>query len=215
MTGREFGHYRIEVQLGAGGMGAVYRAADLRSGQLVALKTLLGSALNGSAAKDVEQRKRLQQEARLAASLKHPNIVSIYEIGSAILDQESVDYIAMELIDGHTLETLGTLSQTQVIDYGIQIAHGLAAAHAANIVHRDLKPSNLMVNRDGVVKILDFGLAKWTDPIQPDAFSETRSVQLGLTMAGTIVGSVAYMSPEQAEGKPLIRGLPRQYQFGD
>ena len=201
MTGRELGHYRIEVQLGAGGMGAVYRASDLRSGQLVALKTLLGSTLN-----DVEQRKRLQQEARLASSLKHPNIVSIYEIGSsnsADSQEEPVDYIAMELVDGGTLEQPGALPQTQVIGYGIQIAHGLAAAHAASIIHRDLKPSNLMVNREGVLKILDFGLAKWTDPISPDAYGDTRSVQLGLTMTGTIVGSVAYMSPEQAEGKPL------------
>lgn len=201
MNGRDLGHYRIEVQLGAGGMGAVYRAADLRTGQFVALKTLLASRLN-----DAEQRQRFQQEARLASSLNHRNIVGIFEIGTACLDGESDDYIAMELVDGETLDRLaahGPLTQAQVLDYGIQIAQGLAAAHAANIVHRDLKPSNVMVNRDGVVKILDFGLAKWTNPIQPDAFGETRSVELGLTMAGTILGSVAYMSPEQAEGKPL------------
>ena len=201
MTGRDLGHYRIEVQLGAGGMGAVYRAADLRNGQLVALKTLLASRLN-----DAEQRRRFQQEARLASSLKHPNIVAIHEIGSVHLDGECVDFIAMELVDGYTLDSLASerpLQQAQAIDYGIQLASGLAAAHAANVVHRDLKPSNIMVTRDGVVKILDFGLAKWTDPIQPDAYSDTRSVQMGLTMAGTIMGSVAYMSPEQAEGKAL------------
>src|SRR5450755_3169723 len=101
MTGRELGHYRIEVQLGSGGMGVVYRAIDLRTNQAVALKTLLASALN-----DVEQRKRFQQEARLASSLKHPNIISIYEIGSGQLDDEPVDYIAMELVDGVTLDKL-------------------------------------------------------------------------------------------------------------
>ena len=201
MVGFELGHYHIEAELGAGGMGAVYRATDLHNHQPVALKTLLASALN-----DVERRMRFQQEAKLASSLKHPNIISIYEIGAGAVDGKTVDYIAMELVDGDTLDKLvseGPLPQLQAIGYGIQIAHGLAAAHASNIVHRDLKPSNVMVTREGVIKILDFGLAKWTDPIQPDAFSETRSVRLGLTMAGTIVGSVAYMSPEQAEGKPL------------
>ena len=201
LTGRDLGHYRIEVLLGAGGMGAVHKATDLRTGQSVALKTLLASRL-----KDFEQRKRFQREAQLASSLKHPNIVSIYEIGTADLDGEQIDYIAMELVDGDTLDKLAAdhpLKQALAIDYGIQMASGLAAAHAANIVHRDLKPSNVMVTREGVVKILDFGLAKWTNPIEPDAFTDTRSVQLGLTMAGTIVGSVAYMSPEQAEGKPL------------
>ena len=202
MNGRDLGHYRIEVQLGSGGMGAVYRAADLRTGQLVALKTLLASRLN-----DAEQRKRLQQEARLASSLQHLNIVGIHEIGTAQMEDNLVDYISMELVDGQTIEHLAALGhplpQALALDYSIQIAHGLAAAHAANIAHRDLKPSNLMVTHEGVVKILDFGLAKWTDPIQPDSYGETRSVQLGLTMAGTIVGSVAYMSPEQAEGKPL------------
>ena len=201
MNGLDLGHYRIEVQLGAGGMGAVYRATDLRTGRVAAVKTLLASRLN-----NVEQRKRFQQEARLASSLQHPNIVSIFEIGNARLNEEFVDYIAMELVDGETLDKLVAshpLTQEQTIDYGIQVARGLAAAHAANVVHRDLKPANIMVTRDGVVKILDFGLAKWTDPLQPDTFSETRSVQLGLTMAGTIIGSVDYMSPEQAEGKPL------------
>ncbi|HEY3738190.1 MAG TPA: WD40 repeat domain-containing serine/threonine protein kinase [Bryobacteraceae bacterium] len=201
MTG-ELGHYRIEVQLGSGGMGAVFRAIDLRDNRVVALKTLLASTL-----KDVEQRQRFQQEARLASSLTHPNIVTIFEVGTAQLAGESVDYIAMELIDGETLDKLSPtgqpLPELDAISYGIQIAHGLAAAHAANIIHRDLKPSNVMVSRDGVVKILDFGLAKWADPIEPDAYSETRSVQLGLTMAGSIIGSVAYMSPEQAESKPL------------
>lgn len=203
MTG-ELGHYRIEVQLGSGGMGAVFRAVDLRDNRVVALKTLLASTL-----KDVEQRQRFQQEARLASSLTHPNIVTIFEVGTAALEStgESVDYIAMELIDGETLDNLSPsgqpLPELDAITYGIQIAQGLAAAHAANIIHRDLKPSNVMVSCDGVVKILDFGLAKWADPIQPDAYSETRSVQLGLTMAGSIIGSVAYMSPEQAESKPL------------
>ena len=201
MNGRDLGHYRIEVRLGAGGMGAVYRATDLRSGQIVALKTLLASRLH-----DLEQRRRFQQEAKLASSLTHPNIVRFFEIGSAQMDGESVDFIAMELVDGDTLEHIAanqTLSQAQIIDYGIQLASGLAAAHAANVVHRDLKPANVMVTREGVLKILDFGLAKWTSPIEADAFSETQSVQLELTMAGSIIGSVAYMSPEQAEGKPL------------
>ena len=204
MIGRELGQYRIEDELGAGGMGVVYRALDSRNRREVALKTLSGAALA-----DAERRARFQREAQLASSLHHPNIIAVYEIGSAVQDGRPIDFMAMELVEGTTLERIvqnsGPLGEVKALHYGIQIGSALAAAHGAGIVHRDLKPSNVMIAAAGdTVKIVDFGLAKMAGPLQhATAYGATQSVKVGLTVDGTIMGSVAYMSPEQAEGKPI------------
>jgi tetratricopeptide (TPR) repeat protein/TolB-like protein len=192
---RRFGHYEITEKLGAGGMGEVYRARDLTLGRAVAIKVL-----RGSTSRDPDRLARFEQEARSASALNHPNIVTIYEIGSA----DGVPYIAMELVEGKTLRQLlleGPLLTRRALQLAAQAAGGLAQAHEASIVHRDLKPENIMVTHDGRVKILDFGLAKLVAPIaDEDAITESGS--LG-TAPGRILGTVGYMSPEQSEGRPL------------
>ena len=212
MIGRKLGQYRIEGQLGAGGMGIVYRAQDLRSGQEVALKTISGPTLA-----DAERRARFQREAELASSLHHPNIITVYQIGSSEIDGKPIDFIAMELVAGETLDLVingSSLHEERARNIGIQLASGLSAAHAAGIVHRDLKPSNIMIGTADAVKILDFGLAKMAGPLsQTTAYGATQSVQVGLTVDGTILGSVAYMSPEQAEGK-ITDGRTDIFSFG-
>ena len=195
MTGQIFGHYQVLEKIGSGGMGEVYRARDERLARDVALKLL-----KPSFAHDQDRLRRFEQEARAAAALNHPNIVAIYDIGF----HEGAPYIVSELLEGKTLrERLleGALSVRQVADYGVQIAHGLVAAHEKRIVHRDLKPENLFITRDGRVKILDFGIAKLTLPETP----EDRSVATMTTQtkAGSVLGTVAYMSPEQLRGKTV------------
>lgn len=192
-AGSRLGPYEILAPLGAGGMGEVYRARDERLRRDVAIK-VLSSDLAG----DADRRKRFEQEARSASSLNHPNIVTIYDIGSA----GDVIYIAMELIDGRTLRVLqneGPLPTKKLLDVSFQIADGLSKAHAAGIVHRDLKPENVMVTRDGVVKILDFGLVKLLP--REDAIGENSATAIEETRPGTVLGTVGYMSPEQASGK--------------
>jgi len=205
MTGQLLQHYVLEVKLGAGGMGEVYRARDTRLDRLVAIKVLLPSALSNP-----ERRRRFMHEAKTASALSHPNIVTIYEIDSAITeDGRSIDFIAMEYVQGKTIGQLmgkKPLRLSEVLRYGAQIADALSAAHAAGIVHRDLKPANIMINEQGNVKLLDFGLAKLTEALATSAFAATESVHLDpvqLTEQGTIVGTVAYMSPEQAEGRHM------------
>jgi tetratricopeptide (TPR) repeat protein/TolB-like protein len=192
---RRFGHYEIIEMLGVGGMGEVYRARDLTLRRAVAIKVL-----RGSAASDPERLARFEQEARSASALNHPNIVTIYEVGSA----EGVRYIAMELVEGSTLRqilTQGPLVTRRALHLAAQAAGGLAQAHDAGIVHRDLKPENIMVTRDGRVKILDFGLAKLVAPsVDDEATTASDSPETG---PGRILGTVGYMSPEQAEGRPL------------
>jgi tetratricopeptide (TPR) repeat protein/TolB-like protein len=193
---RRFGHYEIIEMLGVGGMGEVYRARDLTLRRAVAIKVL-----RGSAAKDPERLARFEQEARSASALNHPNIVTIYEVGSA----EGVRYIAMELVEGSTLRQIlseGPLVTRRALQLAAQAAGGLAQAHDAGIVHRDLKPENIMVTRDGRVKILDFGLAKLVAPSVDDE-ATTASGDSPETGPGRILGTVGYMSPEQAEGRPL------------
>jgi eukaryotic-like serine/threonine-protein kinase len=193
---RRFGHYQITEKLGAGGMGEVYRARDLTLGREVAIKVL-----RGSASRDPDRLARFEQEARAASALNHPNIVTIYEIGSA----DGVRYIAMELVEGKTLRQLlreGPLMTRRALQLAAQAAGGLAEAHDVGIVHRDLKPENVMVTRDGRVKILDFGLAKLVAP-EADDEATTESADLHGTEPGRILGTVRYMSPEQAEGRPL------------
>src|SRR5262245_4184066 len=158
MIGRTLGYYRIESKLGEGGMGVVWKAHDPRLSRVVALK-VLPSGL----AQNEERRARFVQEAQAASALNHPNIITILDIGC----HEGVDFIAMEFVEGATLDKLMTprgLKTGDTLNFGSQIAAALAAAHEAGIIHRDLKPSNIMVTRSGLVKVLDFGLAKLTAP---------------------------------------------------
>jgi serine/threonine protein kinase len=191
-TGAKLGPYEIVAPLGAGGMGEVYRARDTRLGRDVAIKVL-----STEAAESADRRSRFEKEARAASALNHPNIVSIYDIGS----ESGAFYIAMELVDGATLRDAlpgGAMAPKRILDIAVQIADGLAKAHAAGIVHRDLKPENVMISKDGFVKILDFGLAKLVDT----ARENVSEIPTGTT-PGMVMGTVGYMSPEQASGKPL------------
>ena len=157
-SGQTLAQYRVEAKLGEGGMGAVYRAYDTRLRRQVALKVLSPERLA-----DAESRQRLIREARAASALNHPNIVTVHEIGSGARLRARVDFIAMELVEGKSLKdaiSAKGLPLRKALDYAAQIAAGLAKAHAAGIVHRDLKPGNVMVTPDGLVKLLDFGLAR-------------------------------------------------------
>src|SRR3984885_11954830 len=201
MIGKSLRSYRIEAKLGAGGMGVVYKAVDTRLGRTVAIKIL------SSAAHNQDRERRFVQEAKAASSLNHPNIVTIYDIDTQTIDDKHVQYIAMEFVEGDTLDQLigrGALRVREVLKYSVQMADALAAAHAAGIVHRDLKPANVIVSSAGLVKVLDFGLAKLSEPAEADAYAETLHGQGSpITEDGTILGTVAYMSPEQAEGKKV------------
>jgi Tol biopolymer transport system component/tRNA A-37 threonylcarbamoyl transferase component Bud32 len=199
MIGRSLAHYSIVEKLGEGGMGAVYKARDERLDRFVALKVLPADKMS-----DTERRRRFIQEARSASALNHPNIVTIYDIGQA----DGVHFIAMEHVAGRTLSALigrKGMPLREALRLAVQIAEGLGKAHAAGIVHRDLKPSNLMVTPDGLVKILDFGLAKLVETAEPsgDAAATMTMARTPATEEGVILGTVAYMSPEQAEGKPV------------
>ena len=196
-AGTRLGPYEVIGPLGAGGMGEVYRARDERLARSVALKVLPGEISENAA-----RLERFQKEARAASSLNHPNIVTIYDIGSS----DSVAYMAMELVEGRTLRELltsGPIALRKLLALSAQIADGLARAHAAGIVHRDLKPENLMVTRDSFVKILDFGLAK----LVPAGFESSDATNMKTvtraTEPGTVLGTVGYMSPEQASGHPV------------
>ena len=193
-SGTILGPYEIRSPLGAGGMGEVYRARDNRLGRDVAIKVLPSSF-----SADRDRLERFAQEARAAAALNHPNILSIFDIG----DERGVFYVVSELLEGETLRDrlkTGALSNRKAIDYGLQVARGLAAAHEKGIVHRDLKPENLFLTSDGRVKILDFGLAKLTRPETTGAGADAPTMQ-AVTEPGLIMGTVGYMSPEQVRGK--------------
>ena len=203
MITKTISHYEILAPIGEGGMGVVYRALDTRLGRPVAVKLLRhDGAISG------ESRKRFVQEARAASALNHPHIVTIYDIGQ----DEGVDFIAMEYVAGHVA---GPRDRTRAaaardgLKYAVQIADALAAAHAAGILHRDLKPANIMVSDKGSVKVLDFGLAKLTESGRHPAGGRARhdryrraAEERLQTEEGRILGTAAYMSPEQAEGKP-------------
>ncbi|HKD18729.1 MAG TPA: protein kinase [Thermoanaerobaculia bacterium] len=196
--GSRLGPYEILSPLGAGGMGEVYRAKDPKLGREIAIKVLPAAVGD-----DRGRRQRFEQEARSASALNHPNILTVYDIGEA----DGALYIAMELVEGKTLRELlasgEPLPTKRLLDLAVQIAEGLAKAHSAGIVHRDLKPENLMVSKDGYVKILDFGLAKLTEPVSAQGQSALPTAIAAPTEPGTVMGTVGYMSPEQASGQPL------------
>jgi serine/threonine protein kinase/Tol biopolymer transport system component len=206
LAGRTISHYRVIEKLGAGGMGVVWKARDTRLDRFVALKVLPPAKMG-----DPERKRRFVQEAKAASALNHPNIITIYDIGQAGAGPggapHPADFIAMELVPGKALDQLIArkgLRLNETIDYAIQVADALAAAHAAGIVHRDLKPGNVMVSENGCVKVLDFGLAKLTEQSGASEFARTETIaEAPKTEEGVIVGTVSYMSPEQAEGKKV------------
>ncbi len=201
------GPYEIVAPLGAGGMGEVYRARDTRLDRDVAIK-VLPSELSS----DDDRLKRFEKEARAVSSLNHPNIVTIYEVERI----DSTSFIVMELVEGKTLREViadGPLPIRKLLGLGVQIAEGLARAHASGITHRDLKPENVMVGKDGLVKILDFGLAKLARPdLEGGQPTQTPTVSAG-TRPGIVMGTVGYMSPEQASGHP-VDFRSDQFSFG-
>jgi Tol biopolymer transport system component/predicted Ser/Thr protein kinase len=195
---RTISHYEVLEKLGEGGMGVVWKARDTRLNRFVAVKVLPTEKMC-----DTDRKRRFVQEAKAASALNHPNIITIYDIDQA----DGADFIAMEFVPGKALDQLiprKGLRLNEAVKYAIQVADALAAAHAAGIVHRDLKPGNVMVNEKGMVKVLDFGLAKLTEQGGAGEFTRTETIaELSQTDEGMIVGTVSYMSPEQAEGKKV------------
>src|SRR3989475_6041823 len=190
--GQTLGHYRIIEQVGAGGMGVVYRAHDEQLERDVAIKVLPAGTLT-----DESARKRFRKEALALAKLNHPNIATIFEFST----QNGTDYLAAEYISGLSLDhklAAGALSENEVIGFGIQLAQGLSAAHEQGIVHRDLKPGNLRFTSDGRLKILDFGLAQ----LIPQASESGLTATLTLTQLQEVTGTLPYMAPEQLRGEP-------------
>jgi serine/threonine protein kinase len=197
MVGQTILHYEILQKLGAGGMGEIYKAQDTRLNRIVAIKVL-----SGGSAGDPERRRRFILEAQAASSLNHPHIITIHDI----ISHDDKEFIIMEFVTGTTLSDLipaGGMAVPDALRYAVQIADALDAAHAVGIIHRDLKPGNIMVTDSGRVKILDFGLAKLTGYNAAASLTDdTLSVGVApLTVEGSILGTVSYMSPEQAEGK--------------
>ena len=198
-AGARLGPYEILSPVGAGGMGEVYRAKDTRLGRDVAVKVL---PVHMSSSPELRQ--RLEREAKTISQLSHPHICMLHDVGH----QNGTDYLVMEFLEGETLAdrlAKGALPVEQALKIGIEIAGALDAAHRSGIVHRDLKPGNIMVTADGQVKILDFGLAKPQGPMAggEDEATVERPIRGELTREGTILGTVSYMSPEQAEGKSV------------
>src|SRR5215510_12088406 len=194
-AGDSIGHYQVVSLLGVGGMGQVYLAEDAKLGRKVALKLLPTSYT-----RDESRLRRFQQEARAASALNHPNILTIHELGKVNGDQ----FIATEFVEGETLrERLrrAPLNLAETLDVAVQLAGALAAAHKAGIVHRDIKPENIMLRHDGYVKVLDFGLAKLTE--QPEPATQTAATENVDISSGLVMGTVKYMSPEQASGRQV------------
>src|SRR5437867_1030867 len=194
LVGQTIGHYKISESIGTGGMGEVYLATDIVAGRKAALK-LLPLRFTG----DTERLKRFQQEAHAVVGLNHPNILTVYEIG----EDHSIHYIASELIEGETLRerlTRGRMQLSEAVDIAIQVASALAAAHNAGIIHRDIKPENIMLRPDGYVKVLDFGIAKLAEQELPTTMPRDEALLLVETNLGSVLGTVRYMSPEQAFG---------------
>src|ERR1700716_1431177 len=190
LVGRTLAHYRINTAIGVGGMGEVYRATDMKLGRDVALKILPRDV-----ASDPERLARFQREARAVAALNHPNVVTLYSVE----ESDGVHFLTMELIEGQPLDRLIPANGLPVGRI-VEIAGALAAAHEKGIMHRDLKPANVMVTTEGRVKVLDFGLAKDVGAETSDGATQTSA---GLTQAGIVMGTPAYMSPEQVSGRTL------------
>jgi serine/threonine-protein kinase len=200
MVGQKIAQYQFLEKLGAGGMGEIYKAQDTRLNRFVAIK-VLSTASSG----DPERRRRFIQEAQAASALNHPNIITIHDI----LSEGDSEFMVMEYVAGKTLVDLipkGGLRLPQALKFAVQMTDALTAAHSVGIVHRDLKPANVMVTEAGLVKILDFGLAKLTDrgPVTTTGVDATQTIaDAPLTVEGSIIGTVSYMSPEQAQGKKV------------
>src|SRR5579863_5459452 len=195
MSGQVIGHYRIVEKIGSGAMGEVFRARDERLGRDVAL-----NLIRPSSSDNPDHLRRFELEARAAAALNHPNIVAVYDVGF----NEGSPYIVCELLEGATLRKQlaeGALPVRSTIDYALQITQGLIAAHDRRIVHRDLKPENLFITADGRVKILDFGVAKLQ--LSPEESGRSVEELTTVTKSGVVIGTVAYMSPEQLRGKAV------------
>jgi eukaryotic-like serine/threonine-protein kinase len=197
LIGQTLSHYRILEKVGEGGMGVVYKARDLHLDRFVAVKLLPPEKLA-----DPVRRQRFVQEAKSASALNHPNIIHIYDVSEA----DGTPFLAMEYVSGWTLTQVMArkgVALNDALKFATQIADALAKAHSAGIVHRDLKPSNIMVAEDGLVKVLDFGLAKLTEPDSDDSVEtlNTKLCNSPHTEEGVILGTAGYMSPEQAEGK--------------
>src|SRR5262245_2944507 len=194
--GDRLGPYEVAAQIGSGGMGDVYRARDPRLRRDVAIKVLPTGAV------DADRLLRFEQEARAAAALSHPNILAVYDIGS----HDSSPYIVSELLEGQTLRarlsTGAAVPARKAVEIGVQIARGLAAAHDKGIVHRDLKPENIFLTDDGRVKILDFGLAKLTQPDAALAGVTSMATTPPTSEPGLVMGTVGYMAPEQVRALP-------------
>src|SRR5437868_7723010 len=195
-AGTRLGPYEILVPLGAGGMGEVYRARDKKLDRDVAVKVLPQSV-----AADPDTLARFEREAKAVAALSHQNILPIHDFGNP----HGIAYAAMELLEGETLRRkldAGPIPQKQAVDYALQVAKGLSAAHEKGIVHRDLKPENLFITQDGHLKILDFGLAKKVEAVAPGEETSAPTGS-GHTEPGTVMGTAGYMSPEQVKGLPV------------
>src|SRR5690349_13982237 len=206
-AGTKLGRYEIRSKVGEGGMGEVYRAYDEAMHREVAIK-VLPAALTS----DKDRLARFEQEAQTAGSLNHPNILVIHHIET----HDGAPYIVSELLEGETLrERMGgvALPQRKALDYALQTAQGLAAAHEKGIVHRDLKPENLFVTTDGRIKILDFGLAKLTESRNGPENQTAASTKTRHTLPNTLLGTVGYMSPEQASGRQ-VDFRSDQFSFG-
>src|SRR4051812_12180945 len=180
--GERLSHYEILGELGRGGMGAVYRARDTRLGREVAVKV-----------SEQQFSERFEREARVIASLNHPNICTLFDVGP--------NFLVMELIQGETPG--GPLPLATVLEYARQMADALDYAHERSITHRDLKPANLKITPEGTLKVLDFGLAKVGQPSSSASSEDMPTVTMGMTQAGAILGTAAYMAPEQAKGKEV------------
>ncbi len=200
ITGQQIGAYKILAPLGKGGMGEVHLALDTRLGRKVAVKLLPARFTT-----DSDRVRRFAQEARAASALNHPNIITIHEIGEV----ENTHYLVTEYVEGETLrQRMASAPQRRIepseaIDIALQVAAALAAAHEAWITHRDIKPENVMVRRDGIVKVLDFGLAKLTEPIAPAVDTQAPTMAGGSTETGMVMGTPRDMSPEQARGEKV------------
>jgi serine/threonine protein kinase len=193
MIGTTLDHFKIKSLLGKGGMGAVYRAEDTRLGREVAIKVLPEEFTS-----DPVRLARFEREAQVVASLNHPNICALYDVGHT----NEIHYLVMELVAGESLDKriARGLAPDEAIDFATQIALALEAAHANSIDHRDLKPANVILNADGTIKVLDFGLAKaWAGPSEASPnLMDSPTLTHQMTQAGMIMGTAGYMSPEQA-----------------